>query len=170
MATVAQLGATVSLDNENGLLHYFSEFKNGTGSYFMTRFVNGTFELSFSINGSKTVIRYMFVLKYCCHYNHLFHRGMNKLPLGQLMRTVIRISEDKVSIRITSMDILTVLESINEPISITVSSVIVTLHVSYCALQIVTVGTFYAGGLPPMHILPVITSNLIGCMEKPVRW
>ena len=126
MATMAQLGATVGLENENGILYYLSEFENGTGSYFLTRFVNGTIELSFSINGSKTVIRYILALLYCCHGNYLLHRGTNKLPLGQLMSILIAISEDLVSIRITLLD--EVLESITEPVSITVSLVIVTLH------------------------------------------
>ena len=119
MATVALLGANVGLENENGILYYISEFENGTGGYFLTRFVNATIELSFSINGSLTVIRY---IEYCCHGNYLLHRGTNELPLGQFMRTIIEIREDQVSIRITLLDdTSTELESITEPISITVS-------------------------------------------------
>ena len=118
MATRAQLGANVGLENGNGILYYFSEFENGTGGYFLTRFVNATIELSFSVNGSSTVIRY---IEYCCHRNYLLHRGTNELPLGQFMRIIIAISESEVSIRITLLDdIFTVLESITEPISITV--------------------------------------------------
>ena len=62
MTTMGELRANVGLENENGILYYFSEFENGTGSYFLTRFVNCTIELSFCINGSMTVIRYILAL------------------------------------------------------------------------------------------------------------
>lgn len=57
MATSAQLILSVSLENESGILYYLSEYENGTGDYFIAQFVNSTFELSVSENGSITTIR-----------------------------------------------------------------------------------------------------------------
>ena len=62
MATTAEIGAGVGLQNENGILYYFSQYENGTGAYFLTQFINRTIELSFiGINGSLTTIRYIII-------------------------------------------------------------------------------------------------------------
>ena len=61
MATTAQLAATVGLEKENGILFYFSQYENGTGSYFLTQFINSTIELSFNVEGLLTTIRYIII-------------------------------------------------------------------------------------------------------------
>ena len=59
MPTSAQLTVNARLENENGILCYFSQYKNGTGNYFLVQFLNGIIELSFSERGSVTTIRYI---------------------------------------------------------------------------------------------------------------
>ena len=63
MATSAQLTVNARLENENGILYYFSQYGNGTGNYFLAQFLNGIIELSFSESESVTTIRYIA----CCH-------------------------------------------------------------------------------------------------------
>ena len=60
MATSAQLTVSAKLENNNGILYYFSQYDNGTGNYFLVQFVNGIIELSYDEGGSVTTVRYIY--------------------------------------------------------------------------------------------------------------
>ena len=59
MPTSAQLTVNARLENENGILYYFSQYENGTGNFFIVQFVNGIIVLSFSEGKLVTIIRYV---------------------------------------------------------------------------------------------------------------
>jgi len=74
MATSAQLVLSVRLENENGILYFFSEYDNGTGDYFIAQFVNSIFELSISEGGSTTNIKYVIIHSYIHMQTHIHTR------------------------------------------------------------------------------------------------
>ena len=106
MATTAEMGADVGLQNENGILYYFSQYENGTGGYFLTQFINRTIELSFSTGESPTIIRYITTrVVIVTHAFMLSVRGEKQLPMNQFMRIQIAITSTRITIRISSADV-----------------------------------------------------------------
>ena len=122
-----EIGAGVGLQNEDGILFYFSQYENGTGSYFLTQFINRTIELSFNIGGSLMTIRYITINVVAMVTSYMLSvRGEKQLPMNKFIRIAIAIIPTEVSIRITSDDagITAPLEFIARPMSVTVSLVL----------------------------------------------
>lgn len=74
MATSIKLTVNARLENGNGILYYFSQYKNGTGNFILVQLVNRIVALSFSEGRSVTTIRYItcYLSYYLAHWFKMF--------------------------------------------------------------------------------------------------